>query len=88
MCFCPEFFAVTVTVKPRYSAPAYNEFPLIEHTNFGPKKYFHGYFYTGNSENLCLEHNFDRSLEMRYIGVPLYVKILHTPGATVYLITK
>ena len=59
------------TVKPRYSAPAYNEFPLIKHANFGPKKHFHSYFYVGNSENLGLEYNFDQSLEIRYIGVQL-----------------
>ena len=28
------------TVKPRNSAPAYNEIPPIEHINFGPEKYF------------------------------------------------
>ena len=59
------------TVKPRYSAPAYNEIPPIEHINFGSKKCFHSYLYVGNSENLDLEYNFDQSLEMRYIGVRL-----------------
>ena len=29
------------TVEPHYSAPTYNELPLIEHTNSCPKKYFH-----------------------------------------------
>ena len=54
------------TVKRHYSAPAYNEFPLIKHTNFGLKKHFHSYFYVGNNENLGLEHNFDQSAEMSY----------------------
>ena len=60
-------------MKPRYSAPAYNEFPPIKHTNFGPKKHFHSNLYVGNSENLAIEHNFDQSLEMRYSGVQLYL---------------
>ena len=29
------------TVKPHFSAPTYNEFLLIKHTNSGPKKYFY-----------------------------------------------
>ena len=70
--FQADFFN---TVKPRYNAPAYTEFPPIEHTNFVPKKHFHSYFYIGNSENLRLEHNFDQSLEIRYIGVQLYCKM-------------
>ena len=37
------------TVKPRYSAPAFNIVPPIKHTNFGPKKYFHSYLYVGNN---------------------------------------
>ena len=63
-------------MKPRYSAPVYNEFPPIKHANFGPKKHFHIYFYIGYSENLGLEHNFDQSLEMRYIGVQLYSQMV------------
>ena len=59
-------------MKPHYSAPAYNEFPPIEHTNFSPKKHFHSYSYVGNSENLGLEYDFNQSLQMRYIGVQLY----------------
>ena len=35
------------TVKPRYSVPAFNIIPPIEHTNFGPKKCFHSYSYIG-----------------------------------------
>ena len=61
--------AVWSTVKPRYSAPAYNEFPPIEHMNFGPKKCFYSHLYIGNSENLNIEYNFGQSLEIRYIGV-------------------
>ena len=47
------------TVKPRYSAPAFNIILPIEHTNFGPKKCFHNYLYVCNRENLNIEHNFD-----------------------------
>ena len=54
------------TVKPRYSAPAFNKIPPIEHINFSPKKYFHNYSHVGNSENLDLKHNFDQSLKIRY----------------------
>ena len=53
------------TVKPRYTAPAFNIIPPIKHANFGPKKYFHSYFYIGNKENLDIRHNFDQSLEKR-----------------------
>ena len=63
-------------MKPRYSAPVYNEFPPIKHANFGPRKHFHIYFFIGYSENLGLEHNFDQSLEMRYIGVQLYSQMV------------
>ena len=31
------------TVKSRYSLPAFNIIPLIEHTNIGPKKNFYSY---------------------------------------------
>ena len=57
------------TVKPRYSAPAFNMIPPIEHINLCPKKCFHSYLYVGNKENLGIKHNFDQSLEMRYSGV-------------------
>ena len=60
------------TVKPRYSAPAFNIIPPIEHLNFGPEKYLYSYLYVGNSKNFSLEHDFDQSLEMRYSGVQLY----------------
>ena len=36
-------FSVVNTVKPRYSASAYNIISLIKHTIFGPKKCFHRY---------------------------------------------
>ena len=57
------------TLTPRFSAPAYNIIPRIEHTNFDLKKYFHSCLYVGKSKNLNLEHNFDQSLEMRFSGV-------------------
>ena len=57
------------TVKPRYSAPAYNIILPMKHKNFGPKKYFHSYLYIGNRENLDIEHNFDQSLDKRHNGV-------------------
>ena len=65
------------TVKPRYSAPAYNEFPPIQHTYFGPKEHFHSYFYVGNSENLGIKHNSYQSLEMRCSRVKLYLLFCH-----------
>ena len=55
-------------VKPHYNAPAFNIEP-IEHTNFGPKKYFSNYLHVGNSKNLSLEHSFGQSLDMCYCGV-------------------
>ena len=57
------------TVKPRYSAPAFDIIPTIKHKNFSLKKHFHSYLYVGNNENLGIEHNFDKSLEIRYTGV-------------------
>ena len=57
------------TVKPHYSAPAFNIIPPIKHTKFGPEKYFHSYLFVGNKENLGIKHNFDQSLEIRYSGV-------------------
>ena len=57
------------TVKPRYSAPAYIEFPAIEHMCFGLKKCFHNYSYIGNSENLSIEHNLSQSLEIHHSGI-------------------
>ena len=68
-CSLECYWTVYTTVKPRYNAPAYNIIPPIEHKYFSPKKYFHGYLYIGNSENLGLKHNFGQSLEMRYSGV-------------------
>ena len=58
-CTMAEFHC---TVKPRYSASAYNIIPPIEYINFGPKKCFHSYLYIGNRENLAIEYNFDQSL--------------------------
>ena len=59
----------TTTRNPRYSAPAYNDIPHIEHVDFGPKKYFHSCLHVGNKENLNMERNFERTLEMNYSGV-------------------
>ena len=58
-----------VTVKPRYSAPAFN---IIEHTNFGLKKSIQSYLYVVNRENLDIKHNLNQSLEIRYSRVQLY----------------
>ena len=44
------------TVKLRYSAPAFNIIPPIEHTNSDPKNYFHSYLHISNSENFGMEH--------------------------------
>ena len=57
------------TVKPRYSAPAFNIIPPVEHTNFSLKKCFYSYLYVGNREYVSLEHNFSQSLKIRYGGV-------------------
>ena len=64
-----EKFSKTGTVIPFYSAPAFKEIPLIEHTDFGPMKLFYLHLYVGNNENLSIEYNFDQSPEMRYSGV-------------------
>ena len=67
--FGVAYFAVIVTVKPRYSTPPHNESPSIKHINFVSKKCFHSYLYVGNRKNLGLQHNFDHSLEIPYGGV-------------------
>ena len=48
--------------------PRYNIIPLIEYTNSGSKKYFDSYLHVGNKETLGIKHNFDQSLELRYIA--------------------
>ena len=63
----------TTTMKPRYSTPAFDKIPSIEHTNSGSKKHFHSHSYVGNNENLGKEHNFDQFLEMRKSEVYLYI---------------
>ena len=50
-------------VKPRYSAPAFNIIPLIEHTNFGPKKCFI-VIHLLAIENLSIKHNLVWSLKI------------------------
>ena len=69
-----SFSRLTGTVKPRYSAPAFNIIPPIEHTHFSPEKCFKSYLYIGNKENLGLDYIFNQSLEISYSGVSLYVK--------------
>ena len=64
------------TVKPQYNAPAFNLILPKEHKYFGAKKYIHSYLHVGNSENLSLKHNFSQSLEMRYSGVKLQLKLV------------
>ena len=54
-----KIVGMSYTVKLRYSTPAFNIIPQIEHTNFGPKKCFNSYLYVGNKENLSLKHNFN-----------------------------
>ena len=61
--------SVVNTVKPRYSAPAFNIIPRIEHTIFLSMKHLYSYQYIGNKKNLALEKNFCQILEMRYSGV-------------------
>ena len=51
-----EWWRKMNTVKPLYSASAFNKIPPIEHDNFGPTKHFHSYSQIGNSKNLGLEH--------------------------------
>ena len=67
------------TVKPCYSAPAYNIIPLIELKIFSPKTYFHNHLHVGNNKNYSIEHNFDMSLQMRYSRVQLYSAIESNP---------
>ena len=50
------------TMKPRYSAPAYNEIPPIEHNNFGPQKYFYSYLFISHLENLSIEYGLYKCL--------------------------
>ena len=51
-------------MKPRYSAPTYNEIPPIEHAYFGPKMYM-----IGNKENLGFIYDYYQSIEMRYTAL-------------------
>ena len=66
---------ITSTVKPCYSAPAFNLVPPIKHISFGLKKCFHDiFFFVGGRENLGSENpsknlKFDQSFEMHYTGV-------------------
>ena len=55
------------TVKPCYSAPAYEYVPTIEHSNFILKNNFH--LFIGIKENLTSK--FDQSLKIGYSGVLL-----------------
>ena len=57
------------TVRPRYSAPAFNIILPIEQTNFNLKKQTYSYLYVSNNGNLGLKYDFDQSLEMRYSGI-------------------
>ena len=63
-----------ITLKSRYSAPAFNIILPTEHINFGPKKHFHSYLYVGNNQNLHIKHSFDQS---RYSWVSLYLILTH-----------
>ena len=51
------------TVTTRCSAAAYNKISSKAHT-----VYFYSYLQVCDKENLCIEHNFNQSFEMRYSG--------------------
>ena len=51
--------------------------PLVEHTIFGSKKYFHSYLYLhiDSKKDLSMGHYFDDSLKTRYSGDLLYMML-------------
>ena len=53
------------TVRPRYSAPAFNIILPTEHVSSCPTKYFCSYLYIGNNKNLNVYYNLEQSLKMR-----------------------
>ena len=61
------------TEKPRNKASANKVIPPITTWIFSPHLIFLLILYIGNKASMAIRHKINRSLEMPYCGVPLYV---------------
>ena len=57
---------IQYTVKPRYSAPAFNIIPPIKHTNFSAKKCFYSYSYVGHKKILSTVESMILTSPLKY----------------------